>query len=81
MDPILEMGLDGWKCDGTDPLLVRLKPWPYSGKKINLVTHREYANLYYGDSYNYTVQKKPGSLIMARPVDNLLGKYFFKYAP
>ena len=30
LDPMLEMGVDGWKCDGTDPLILELRPWPYS---------------------------------------------------
>ena len=33
MDKVLDIGLDGWKCDGADPIMLLLKPWPYSGKK------------------------------------------------
>ena len=82
MDSVLDLGLDGWKCDGTDPLLILLRPWPYSGKrKSSLVRYREYATDYYADFYNYTQTKRPGSLIMSRPVDNLLNKYYFSYSP
>lgn len=82
LDPVLDLGLDGWKCDGTDPLLILLRPWPYSGtKKTNFVSYREYATSYYGDFYNYTNSKRPGSLIMSRPVDNLLDKYYISYSP
>ena len=33
MDRILDMGIDGWKCDGSDPLMYLLRPWPYSAAK------------------------------------------------
>lgn len=82
MDQVLDIGLDGWKCDGTDPLLIRLTPWPYSGtSKTNIVSYRKYATLYYGDFYNYTNVKRPGSLIMSRPVDSILQTYYFGYSP
>ena len=38
MDKVLDMGIDGWKCDGADPLIYKLKPWPYSSKKRNIIT-------------------------------------------
>lgn len=30
MDKVLDIGIDGWKCDGTDPISFLLNPWPYS---------------------------------------------------
>ncbi len=82
MDNVLNIGVDGWKCDGIDPLMIKLKPWPYTGtKKTNVIRYRKYATLYYGDFYNYTNSKRPGSLIMSRPVDTLLQKYYFRYSP
>jgi hypothetical protein len=33
MDRVLDMGFDGWKCDGADPLIVELRPWAYSAAK------------------------------------------------
>lgn len=33
MDKILDLGFDGWKCDGSDPIIALLKPWPYSPHK------------------------------------------------
>ena len=30
MDKVLNIGVDGFKCDGTDPLIVYLRPLPYS---------------------------------------------------
>ena len=40
MDSVLDIGLDGWKTDGSDPILLLLKPWPYSQKKTHIVTYR-----------------------------------------
>jgi hypothetical protein len=37
MDKILDLGFDGWKCDGADPLIVLLRPWPYSPHKKRYV--------------------------------------------
>lgn len=56
MDNVLDMGLDGWKCDGTDPYTFELYPMQaYSGQ----ITERDYANMYYGDFFNYTRTKNP----------------------
>jgi hypothetical protein len=43
MDKVLDIGLDGWKCDGTDPLIVLLRPWPYSPYKNRFITYPSYA--------------------------------------
>ena len=51
------MGIDGWKCDGSDPLVFELPiGWGYQG----IVTEREYADMYYRDFYYYTRTKNPG---------------------
>eukprot|EP01105_Mastigella_eilhardi_P021888 TRINITY_DN533_c0_g1_i1.p1 TRINITY_DN533_c0_g1~~TRINITY_DN533_c0_g1_i1.p1 ORF type:complete len:417 (+),score=66.11 TRINITY_DN533_c0_g1_i1:679-1929(+) len=67
MDNVLNMGLDGWKCDGTDPYIFVLG---YAHGHDGHVSERDYANLYYRDFFYYTRTKNPDSLIMARPVDS-----------
>ncbi|XP_062507838.1 alpha-glucosidase 2-like [Corticium candelabrum] len=67
MDLVLNLGIDGWKCDGTDPYILEL---PYSHGYGGFLTHRDYANAYYGDFFNYTRLKRGNdTLIMSRPVD------------
>jgi alpha-glucosidase (family GH31 glycosyl hydrolase) len=68
MDKVLDLGIDGWKTDGTDPYIMEyLYPKTYNDSKI---TYREYADLYYGDFFDYTRQKNGNDrLIMSRPVD------------
>ncbi len=67
LDPILAMGIDGWKCDGVD-FSVNLAP--YSPGKGNFANHEQYATAYYRDFYEYT-RSKLGSerAITGRPVD------------
>ena len=81
MDRIIDMGIDGWKCDGSDPLVYLLRPWPYAAAKKRYITYHEYANQYYGTFYNYTLTKNPEGLIMSRPVDSLQSWAFMKYSP
>ena len=54
MSKVVSMGIDGFKCDGTDPLILRLRPWPYSPYAKRYVGLHEYGHHYYGDIYNYT---------------------------
>jgi alpha-glucosidase (family GH31 glycosyl hydrolase) len=79
MDYLLDIGVDGWKCDGTDPYVFELI---YAEGYNGHVTYREYADAYYRDFFYYT-QKKRGSsgLIMARPVDNFENLIYLDYAP
>ena len=44
---LLDIGVDGWKCDGTDPYIFELAPEAYGYK--GRITEREYANYYYRD--------------------------------
>src|SRR5690554_903154 len=68
MDNVLDMGVDGRKCDGTDPYLFKWGGYVWSHKGI--ISQREYADLYYRDFFYYSRTKNPSSLIMARPVDS-----------
>eukprot|EP00002_Diphylleia_rotans_P010054 TRINITY_DN2044_c0_g1_i1.p1 TRINITY_DN2044_c0_g1~~TRINITY_DN2044_c0_g1_i1.p1 ORF type:complete len:516 (-),score=63.40 TRINITY_DN2044_c0_g1_i1:877-2424(-) len=69
MKNVLDLGVDGWKTDGTDPYFFLLGPnvRGYSGR----VTQEYYAEFYYADFYNYTnvVKGDRQALIMSRPVD------------
>eukprot|EP01130_Rhizamoeba_saxonica_P018183 TRINITY_DN9020_c0_g1_i2.p1 TRINITY_DN9020_c0_g1~~TRINITY_DN9020_c0_g1_i2.p1 ORF type:complete len:341 (-),score=62.34 TRINITY_DN9020_c0_g1_i2:828-1850(-) len=67
MDKVIDMGIDGWKCDGTDPFVFELLPYAYG--KHGYISQRQYANSYYRDFFYYTRSKNPDALIMARPVD------------
>ena len=56
------MGIDGWKCDGTEPYLFELG--------YSLERRKEYSDAYYGDFFDYTRQRLgEDRLIMSRPVD------------
>ena len=82
LDPMLEMGVDGWKCDGTDPLILELRPWPYSPYLKRFLTRfEEYSNVYYRTFYEHTKSKTASALIMARPVDNFSPYYRPSFAP
>jgi alpha-glucosidase (family GH31 glycosyl hydrolase) len=67
LDKVLSIGIDGWKCDGTDPYImefVNIK------SHVGPITYRDYANAYYGDFFDYSRTKNPDSLIMSRPCDD-----------
>ena len=62
-------GIDGWKCDGTDPYILELIV-PLG--KRGIVTRKQYSDAYYGDFFDYTRTKRGnGTLIMSRPADGL----------
>ena len=79
LDMVLNIGIDGWKCDGTDPYVWELiDAQGYKGH----ITEREYANYYYRDFFYYTRKVRGSSaLIMARPIDNFNELIFLSYAP
>lgn len=62
-------GVDGWKCDGTDPFILELV---VALGKRGIVTRKEYSDAYYGDFFNYTRRKNGNeTLIMSRATDGL----------
>ena len=64
----LALGIDGWKVDGTDPYIVELLT-PISA--AGYVTYRDYADWYYGHTFNYTrAVNGDHCLIWSRPVDS-----------
>lgn len=78
MDKVLELGIDGWKCDGTDPYILELVvPLGHDG----VVTRRQYSDYYYGDFFNYTRNKLgTDTLIMSRPADGF-GPIYLDFSP
>merc|ERR1711871_331665 len=47
MDKVLSAGVDGFKCDGTDPYIVEYGPSNALGYNDQVITYREYADAYY----------------------------------
>ena len=69
MDRILDLGIDGWKVDATDPIILEMYNVFDAPSKW-----AQYKRAEYGDFFNYT-RKKLGNdrIIMARPVDDYVG--------
>ncbi len=81
MDRVLDVGVDGFKCDGTDPYIIEYTltggAFGADGKEI---TYPEYAHAYYRDFFYHTREKRSdpkssspdAGLIMSRPIDCLI---------
>lgn len=70
MDKTLALGIDGWKCDGTD-YSVLLGNALYSPGAGAAVTRLQYSHAYYRLFFDYTRQQLGNDrIIMSRPVDN-----------
>jgi alpha-D-xyloside xylohydrolase len=83
LDPILAMGIDGWKCDGLDFHTLTHGYSPYLKSQVE---RSDYSNLYYRDFLEYTRLKLDDDRInMVRPVDNYgvigLGGDDYAFAP
>ncbi len=71
MDPVLDMGIDGWKCDGLDYSAVFAPFSPGLGRDVERL---EYSHAYYQDFHDYTRERLGDDrLISSRPVDNYGG--------
>lgn len=71
MNQVLDVGVDGFKCDGTDPYILEYQLTTGAlGFNDQPLTYDQYSEFYYGDFFNYTrtVRGKEG-LIMSRPID------------
>lgn len=67
MDPVLDLGIDGWKCDGLDFAALLA---PYSPGLGREVTRAEYSEAYYRDFHQYTrTRLGEDRILTARPVD------------
>lgn len=70
MDKTLALGIDGWKCDGTD-YSVLLGNALYSPGTGGNITRLQYSHAYYNLFYDYSRQQLGNNrIIMSRPVDN-----------
>jgi alpha-glucosidase (family GH31 glycosyl hydrolase) len=83
MDPILGLGIDGWKCDTIEPMSLTVSISPYAGP----TEPWEFNDRFYLDFFEYTrSQLGPDRVIMARPVEaidlsGLVGKPAFLAFP
>ncbi len=69
MDNILDMGIDCWKVDGTDPMVLLLLP--ATGFDGSWISWAEYRDQCYRDFFEYTrARLGKDRVIMARPVDD-----------
>ena len=82
MDALLDIGVDGFKTDGTDGFVYEMiEAIGYNGTHIS---PREYATAYYSDFFNYPRSRSlpgPEGLIMCRPVDSFFNDFYHQFAP
>lgn len=88
MDKVLDLGIDGFKCDGTDPYILEYEVLGGAfGYQDQRISYQDYANMYYRDFLHYTRERRGGGdagLIMSRPVDCMLDgvtKVCWGYSP
>ena len=66
---MLDLGIDGWKVDGTDPYILDVLG---AHGNAGAVSRKEYSDHYYQDFFDYTRGRLGDDrLIMSRPVDGL----------
>jgi alpha-glucosidase (family GH31 glycosyl hydrolase) len=72
--PILELGIDGWKLDGTSTFFssrLGKLPIPYQQTFKGLKTTRQYMDLYYRTEYEFGKSINPEFVILGRSIDRL----------
>ena len=70
--PVFELGIDGWKLDGTATLFhtaIGPVPLPYQFTHAGLMTTRTYMDHYYRDEYQYGLGQNPEFVTMSRAID------------
>jgi len=68
MQPVLDLGIDGWKTDGLDIAAVIANYSPGQGASV---TRSDYSAAYYGDFFSHTREALGDDrLIMSRPIDS-----------
>ena len=68
VDKTLDLGIDGWKCDGLDFSAIAAPYSPAAGRKVDRI---EYSHAYYRDFFDYTRERLGDDrIITARPIDN-----------
>ncbi len=83
MDPILDLGIDGWKCDGTDYYAIGAKYSPYLAANVSRLN---YSHSYYQLFHDYTRERLGNKRVdMSRPIDNYgqidIGGDFVAFTP
>jgi alpha-D-xyloside xylohydrolase len=68
MDPVLQQGIDGWKCDGLDFSSLTANYSPGLGGDVERL---DYSHAYYRDTFDYTREVLGDDRVnTARPIDN-----------
>ena len=68
MDPVLQQGIDGWKCDGLDFSALTANYSPGLGGDV---ARLDYSHAYYQDTFDYTREVLGDDRVnTARPIDN-----------
>ena len=83
MDNVLDLGIDGWKCDGTDYYALGAKYSPYLGANVSRLN---YSHTYYQLFHDYTRERLGNKRVnMTRPIDNYgqidIGGDFVAFTP
>ena len=82
VDKTLDLGIDGWKCDGLDFSALLAKHSPALGRDV---TRIEYSHAYYRDFHEYTRERLGDERVnTVRPVDNYgadIGGEAVQFAP
>ena len=69
---LFDLGVDGWKLDGTATLFYSKLgpiPFPYKSTKSGLMTTRSYMDHYYRDEYQHGLTQNPEFITLARSID------------
>ena len=72
LDKIMAMGIDGWKVDGGASALDETVK-----TSKGILTKAEFRKYYYADMADYTLEKKPDGIVLARPYSYQGGSGFF----
>ncbi len=70
---LFDLGIDGWKLDGTATLfytLVGPVPFLYKSTKAGLMSTRTYMDHYYRDEYQHGLTQNPEFVTLARSIDS-----------
>lgn len=69
---LFDLGIDGWKLDGTATLFYTLVgpiPFLYKSTKAGLMSTRTYMDHYYRDEYQHGLTQNPEFVTLARSID------------
>jgi hypothetical protein len=80
MEPVISQGIDGWKLDASDFLILKMG---IATGKGGVISREDYSKYYFEDFLYHTRQKLGDDrLTMGRPVDTYVGiPYPLKFAP